>query len=107
MHYLDEYITEQTERNILAGQSTIALEYKFTTPYPYESFDNDEITDALFRLARVVNSRGLDYARRVFDMFCKSIREAVINPARKEAVWRSVLATADRLKKENFEEEND
>ena len=78
----------------------MALEYSFTKQYPYEFFDHPDIDDALVKIAEAINFKGVEYARRVFDKFCENIREAVINPEKKNRVWGSVLRLAYEMTEE-------
>jgi len=90
MDYLDQFIKEQCEKNVLAGyKNSVNLEYvenQFGTPFKYQSYK--EIDPELLDIVYMIRD-----ARKMFDELSDNVKEAK-NPVLKEKIWNAVIKAA-------------
>jgi hypothetical protein len=90
MHYLDQFIREQSEKNALAGyKETVNLEYvenQFEPPFKYQSYK--EVDPQLLDIVMMIRD-----ARNLFNELSDDIKEAK-NPSHKEKIWNAVIKAA-------------
>jgi len=92
MNYIDQFIFEQNQRNYLSGyQKNIALEYINNYAYMFDTYDNDEVDQALIKITDIIRQGSIELAREIFDRLSDKIKEGN-NPQKRQNVWNALLA---------------
>jgi predicted transcriptional regulator len=106
MHYLDEYITEQTERNILSGyEKTVALEFinkqraeEFAKnrTYAFKSYMDDTANGVLEIIVSNIFQGKVDAAYKLFMRLSNEVEEVAGKPEIVQKFWEKLLKYAQK-----------
>lgn len=104
MHYLDEFIKEQNERNTLSGYQTLIPEYIDNHMYRFDSYDDESIEYVFIQITDLIRKGYIERAKLAFDNLSDKIKEGR-DPKKREKEWNFLLSLAMALDEE--ENEND
>lgn len=104
MHYIEQFIKEQNEREVLSGHKKIIPEYTDNYMYMFDSYDNEEVDQALIKITDLIRKGFIQFARKVYEKLSDKIREGN-NAQKRQNVWNSLVALAIDLDEQ--ESEND
>lgn len=102
MNYIEQFIAEQTERNLLAGQKLeTALEYidpRYSARFKYTRFDDVPQLEMMEVIELIQQQQQTD-AVELFTSIAKKVAESLI-PGRKEKEWWNLYKLAQDLTSE-------
>jgi hypothetical protein len=104
MHYLDEYIIEQTERNILSGyKKTVTLEFinNFRASesdnnkiYAFKTYDDPMAQQVLEIVVSNILEGKMDTAYKYFMNLSREVKEVAGKPEIIQKFWELLLMNA-------------
>lgn len=99
MHYLDEFIKEQNDRNALSGYSSLIPEYTDNYMYEFDSYDDESIEYVFVQITDLIRKGYIERAKRAFDNLSDKIKEGR-DIKKREKEWDLLLTLAMTLDEE-------
>ena len=94
MNYIDQFIFEQKERQVLSGyEKTVALEYIDNYMYMFDSYDNEQVDQALIKITDLIRNGKIQLAKEIFNRLSDKIKEGN-NEQKRQSVCNSLIALA-------------